>query len=306
MDAQKIISNVNSFLHEATVSLVDWLNGLLPNVTKDWWDDCVLPSLSYTQREMAVSKNFSKLSDFDLAALLRIANKSWYDMRTVAYLPNKEREVVRDMMTVRNNWAHCSAELPGKDTILHDLNTISAFIEQLGGNQAVCRGIDQFISYIEQPDSVPTFPHEEETVAFKETAPKEENTPGEIHENSLVYLVGSPETKGIVVSMKNLGTIMQYEVFVNNKLQRYFTGQIALVQETAGYNWVGISNVQSYLTAYQINNPSSQNLYSLNSARIDFVPYQFRPALKIIKADEPRILIADSVGVGKTITVAVQ
>ena len=55
------------------------------------------------------------------------------------------------------------------------------------------------------------------------------------------------------------------------------------------------------MTAYQINNPSGQNLYSLNSARIDFVPYQFRPALKIIHADEPRILIADSVGVGKTI-----
>ena len=59
--------------------------------------------------------------------------------------------------------------------------------------------------------------------------------------------------------------------------------------------------LQSYLTAYQINNPSAGNLYSLNAARIDFVPYQFRPALKLIKADEPRILIADSVGVGKTI-----
>ena len=117
MDTQKIISRVNSFLHEATVSLVDWLNGLLPNVTNDWWNDCVLSSLSYTQREMAVSRKFSKLSDFDLAALLRIANKSWYDLRTVAYLPTKEREVVRDMMTVRNNWAHCSAELPGKDYI---------------------------------------------------------------------------------------------------------------------------------------------------------------------------------------------
>ena len=42
-------------------------------------------------------------------------------------------------------------------------------------------------------------------------------------------------------------------------------------------------------------------MYSLNSARIDFVPYRFRPALKLIKSDEPRILIADSVGVGKTI-----
>ena len=230
MDAQKIISSINSFLHEATVSLVDWLNSLLPRATNDWWNDCVLPSLSYTQREMAISRGFSKLSDFDLAALLRIANKSWYDMRTVAYLPTKEREVIRDMMAVRNNWAHCSAELPGKDTILHDLNTISAFIEQLGGSQTVCGEIEKFISYIEQPDSVPTFKNEDSPEAVRETVSKAEHTPGEIHENSLVYLVGSPETKGIVVSMKNLGTIIQYEVFVNNKLERYFTGQIAPVQ----------------------------------------------------------------------------
>jgi len=298
MDAQLMISKVNSFLHEATVSLVNWLNHLLPKVTDDWWDDCVLPSLSYTQREMAESKGFTKLSDFDLAALLRITNKSWYDMRTVAYLPTKEREVVRDMMSVRNNWAHCSAELPGKDTVLHDLNTIAEFISQVGGSQTVCKEIAEFITYVEQPDSVPASSYARETEA---PAAKSENVPGEIHENSLVYLVSSPETKGIVVSMKSLGTIMQYEVFVNNSLQRFFTGQIALVQESAGYNWVGINDVQSYLTAYQINNPSSQNLYSLNSARIDFVPYQFRPALKMIHADEPRILIADSVGVGKTI-----
>ena len=120
MDAQKIISSINSFLHEATVSLAEWLNGILPRVTKDWWDDCVLQSLSYTQRELAKTRNYTKLSDFDLAALLRITNKSWYDMRTVVYLPSKEREVVREMMSVRNNWAHCSAELPGKDTILRD------------------------------------------------------------------------------------------------------------------------------------------------------------------------------------------
>ena len=32
---------------------------------------------------------------------------------------------------------------------------------------------------------------------------------------------------------------------------------------------------------------------------IDFIPYQYRPVLKFIKADLPRLLIADSVGVGK-------
>lgn len=301
MDTQKIISSINAFLHDATVSLVDWLNGILPKTTRDWWEACVLPSLSYTQREMAISKGFSKLSDFDLAALLRITNKSWYDMRTVAYLPTKEREVVRKMMSVRNNWAHCSAELPGKDTILHDLHTIAEFIDQIGGSQTVCKEIEKFISCIERPDSVSTVFETNESPEGEKIKEKNVGKTGEIHENSLVYLIGAPETKGIVVSMKSLGTITQYEVFVNNALQRYFTGQIELVEESTEYNWVGIDDVRSFLTAYQINNPSAQNLYSLNSARIDFVPYQFRPALKMIHADEPRILIADSVGVGKTI-----
>ena len=301
MNAQKIISSVNSFLHEATVSLVDWLNRMLPRVTDKWWDECVLPSLSYTQREIAETKKFSKLSDFDLAALLRITNKSWYDMRTIAYLPTREREVVREMMTVRNNWAHCSAELPGKDIILRDLNTISAFLGQIGGSQVMCREIDKFILLIEQPDSISDTMSDKKTAETLKSDTSGEKDQGAIHKNSLVYLVGSPETRGIVVSSRQIGSVTQYEVFVNNSVQRFFSGQIALVEESAAYDWREISDVRSYLTAYQINHPSSQNLYSLNSARIDFVPYQFRPALKMIHADEPRILIADSVGVGKTI-----
>ena len=301
MDEQKIVSNINTFLCEATVSLVDWLNGLLPKVSNDWWEDCVLSSLSYLQRKEAMTKGYSKLSDLDLAALLRVTNKSWYDMRTVTYLSTKEREVVRDMISVRNDWAHRSVDLPGKDTILHDLNTISTFISQIGGSQTVCNEIEQFITFIEQPNSIPVSLSQKTLAEITGPASIDEQRSEEIRVNSLVYLIGSPETKGIVVSMKELGAITQYEVFVDNTLKRYFSGQIALVQETAGYDWVGIDDVRSFITAYQINNPSSQNLYSLNSARIDFVPYQFRPALKMIHADEPRILIADSVGVGKTI-----
>lgn len=301
MDVQRILGNINSFLHEATVSLVDWLNNILPKVTNEWWEDCVLSSLTYTQRELATSKNFTKLSDFDLGALLRIANKSWYDMRNIAYLPTKEREVVREMISVRNNWAHCSAELPGKDTILHDLNIISTFLSQVGGSQEVRNQIDIFIAYMEQPDSVPNTSYDLEPIRVNETCFEGEEQTGEIRVNSIVYLIGAPKEKGIVVSIKKLDSIVQYGVFLNGNIRQYFSGQIALVQEKKGYNWVGLNVVRSYLTAYQIKNPSSQNLYSLNAARIDFVPYQFRPALKLIRADEPRILIADSVGVGKTI-----
>ncbi len=300
MDEQKIVSNVNYFLHETTITLVTWLENILKKVTPSWWEDCVIPSLSYTQREFAITKGFSKLSDFDLAALLRVANKSWYELRSVSYLPSREREVIRDMIGVRNNWAHCGAELPGKDTIINDLGIIKTFIKQIGGKQSICEEIEKFITDIEQPDSIPTTINLVEiSQGNADNNSKTKNN--EIRKDSLVYIVGSPETKGIVVSLKKHGEITQYEVFVNNSIQSYYSGQVALVQEFVGYNWVGINSIRSCLTAYQINNPSSQNLYSLNSARIDFEPYQFRPALKLIHADEPRILIADSVGVGKTI-----
>ncbi|NCC66017.1 MAG: helicase, partial [Spirochaetia bacterium] len=95
--------------------------------------------------------------------------------------------------------------------------------------------------------------------------------------------------------------IKKYDVFVDGEIKTFFEGQIRLVDSAPQYSWIDISTFQSNLTAYEINHPSAGSLYSLNAARIDFVPYQFRPALKLIKSDDAKILIADSVGVGKTI-----
>ena len=36
-------------------------------------------------------------------------------------------------------------------------------------------------------------------------------------------------------------------------------------------------------------------------ARIDHIPYQYRPVLRLLRADRPRLLIANEVGIGKTI-----
>lgn len=299
MDSTEIVSNINALLHEISGSLENWIGGILPRVTDSWWEDCVLTSLSYSQREIAQKKNFSRLSDFDLAALLRIANKSWYDMRTVAYLPNNERECIREMMNVRNNWAHCSTELPGKDTILHDLKIIRQFAQQLNCEKGIYTRIDNLIHIVEQPDSVSVVVHNHEV--DQTNTHQVDGADQSIQQNSLVFLVSDPQKRGFVIGVSKVGTTTKYSVFIDNAIRTYFEGQIAPVASTAQYNWVGVDQFRNMMTAYQINNPSGQNLYSLNSARIDFVPYQFRPALKMIHSDEPRILIADSVGVGKTI-----
>ena len=281
---------------------------MLPKSGEDWWEECVLSNLSYPQRELIEKKGLSKLEELDLAALLRVANKSWYTMRGYAYLPTSERECIRDMIGVRNNWAHVSAELPGKDTIVSDIECLIRFFAQMN-RSGLIPDLEQFKARVERPEAFkdetppqpvlrPTVTAPKQAVAIVEPEVVQED---DITERSLVYIVGSPDTKGMVFSVTQLGDTKKYEVFVEGALKTYYEGQIALVSSTPEYEWVDSETLRSYLSAYQINNPSAGNLYSLNAARIDFVPYQFRPALKLIKADEPRILIADSVGVGKTI-----
>lgn len=305
---ENIISRMNDYLHKAAQALASWLSVMLPKSGEDWWEECVLSNLSYPQRELIEKKGLSKLEELDLAALLRVANKSWYTMRGYAYLPTSERECIRDMIGVRNNWAHVSAELPGKDTIVSDIECLIRFFAQMN-RSGLIPDLEQLKARVERPESfkdeTPPQPVFRPTV----TAPKQADVivepevvqEDDITERSLVYIVGSPDTKGMVFSVTQLGDTKKYEVFVEGALKTYYEGQIALVSSTPEYEWVDSETLRSYLSAYQINNPSAGNLYSLNAARIDFVPYQFRPALKLIKADEPRILIADSVGVGKTI-----
>lgn len=284
-------------LHNATASVVSWLNLILPRVSETWWEDCVISSLSFSQREIAKNNNLSSLADFDLAALLKIANKSWYDMKIVENLCSSDRQIIVKMIGVRNNWANCDTTLPGKDIIVDDLNVLKSFFNFLKSDSSIIVEIEQLIEYVEKPGNLI---FKEETLE-NEIHPSSSCVHSEIKENSIVCITGSPEKKGIVHRITPLGTIAKYDVFIDGCIQPFYSGQIALIDEPAEYNWVNVDEVSSYLTAYQINNPSSHNLYSLNSARIDFVPYQFRPALKMIRADEPRILIADSVGVGKTI-----
>lgn len=299
MDNQYIVSKINEYLHRAKGLLVARLDGKLKKISVNWWNECVLDRLSYRQREIAIEKNFKELSDFDLATVLRIADKNWYDMRNFAYIQTSERECIRDMQSVRNNWAHCAGNLPGKDSIVRDIDVLIKFFEQMGDASADVNQLEEFKRNVQNENIAAMFQTEEikeEIVVDDPSA-----SVAEIKEKDTVYLVGDPKTRGMVFSVQKVGDTTKYEVFVDGGLRTFYVGQIAPVVEKISYNWVDINTFQSYLSAYEINNPSAGNLYSLNSARIDFVPYQFRPALKMIKADEPRILIADSVGVGKTI-----
>lgn len=98
------------------------------------------------------------------------------------------------------------------------------------------------------------------------------------------------------------GAECRYKVFENNKTAIYYESQLkAASAPEERIRHISVNKLHAHLTSLQILSPSTANLFSLRSGRVQFVPYQYRPVLKLIRADRPRLLIADEVGVGKTI-----
>lgn len=106
---------------------------------------------------------------------------------------------------------------------------------------------------------------------------------------------------GAVIRVEQNLTTTRYTVLVDGKKFDFYEEQIEpYIIENVNHN-CSSKYLNAFLTARLLLNPNIDSLYSLNSSKIDFIPYQFRPVLKIVKSETPRILIADGVGVGKTI-----
>lgn len=81
-------------------------------------------------------------------------------------------------------------------------------------------------------------------------------------------------------------------------------GQDTIEDRLLSIRFGGARNLQQVITHEKLKGSLHEVIYSMEAAQIDFYPYQFKPVMKLIDSPTERLLIADEVGLGKTIEAA--
>lgn len=298
MDQYRIAAEIKVYELRLLDQLIDWLSDKLPRLGEpNWWDVLVYDNLTDLQQEDVRKNNITSLEGLDLASLLQVVLRNWWLLKDKYPLYKKDKDNVYAMKEVRNDWAHVKKIIITKQKAVKDIQLYIDVVQLFGASSKDTSDMESFLLAVENDEDYVTPKIQTTTVSSAPTVEPVVEVIDGFEVGMQVELVSDPSKIGVVMKTDN----GKYTVFMENAQKVFFKEQLKLHIPEIVEDRVPLSRVRCALTAHQILNPGSSNLYSLNAARIDFVPYQFRPALKMIKSDSPRLLVADDVGVGKTI-----
>lgn len=296
---------MNELLHQSGGAIARWLEAKLPTLSANWWQDQVFCRLTFQQQRLVEERRIQSLAGLDLAAVLRVLDQNWSELAGAEPLPREARNWVKELQIVRNRWAHAPAGGLSPTDTFRDVDTLGRLLDVLGAGADLLRQVEMFkqstLARL-SPASAPTV-----VPSSQEPAPQPAS-PAPAHRFSvgqLLCLKSNPATVFPVIEvLPSVSGEIRYRVFEGGGKQVYYEGQLQALEEQDTRRVLTAVELSALLSAVQLSSPSASSLYSLNSGRVRFVPYQYRPVFKLINSDRPRLLVADEVGVGKTIEAA--
>ena len=305
---------MHELIRTATAELAAFLATHLPTLGEGWWKTHVTDRLSFQQQRIVEECGLSRLEELDFAALLRILDQNWYELSQALNLPREGRTWVRELQSVRNRWAHLSASPMQAEDLYRDADTLARVLDMLGAAPASVAVVEaaksNALSDMTAPSDAPPNSTLDPASAAKPTAPPSDPEMPAVASQAattmfnvgdLVALRSDPDTIVPIIGVMAGAAETRYQVFQDNRQATYYESQLRPLDPADEPSLLSADDLRAHLTSLHLLSPSTANLYSLRSGRVHFVPYQYRPVVRLIRADRPRLLIADEVGVGKTI-----
>ena len=297
---------MNELLHKSGAVIAHWLESKLPVLSSNWWTEQVVNRLTFQQQRLVEEKRIQNLTGLDLAAVLRVLDQNWNELAGAEPLPRDARNWVKELQSVRNRWAHAPAGGLSPTDSFRDADTLGRLLDVVGGSSDLLDEVERFklttLAKIAQPAVQTPTPASQIDAA----SPSIQQLPALAHKFSvgqLLCLRSNPLALFPVLEvLAGSGGETRYKVFEGGARQVYYESQLQAHEEPDdSRKLLTAGELSALLSSVQLSSPSASSLYSLNSGRVRFVPYQYRPVFKLISADRPRLLVADEVGVGKTI-----